>query len=242
VAALATFPITEQNNADTHIIILTANGKFYYIAPIILTGIPIGALLMERLVVIRTWSAIPLVTVILVSGVIFLPYGMPFFSPEKYVQIYNIQKTEDGRTPIFFDHFHTRTLWPRVLEELKATIDSLPEEEESNCIIWGKHYAYAGIVDLYREEYGFPATICHMGNYHDWMPSLNKSSVYITTGEINITEEFWYQFFDFVEEVALIENKYSWDYKQSGIRLYICRGLKYNTYEVKQIIDKYYGV
>ena len=74
------------------------------------------------------------------------------------------------------------------------------------------------------------------------MPELDKSAVYITTGEINLTVDFWYQFFDSVEEVELIENKFSWDYKQSGVRIYVCRGLKYNTGEVKQIIDKYYGI
>jgi len=224
------------------LLILAANGKFYYIAPIILTSIPIGALWTEKWVARRKWILPAVSSIIIISGVIFLPHGMPFFSPERYVRIYDIQETEDGRTPIFFDQFQTRALWPSVLEEIKAIIDSLPEEEKSNCIIWGKHYAYAGIVDLYREEYDFPPTICHMGNYHDWMPALDKSSVYITTGEMNLTEEFWCQFFDFVEEIKLIENKFSWDYKQSGIRLYICRGLRYDTHEVKQIIDKYYGI
>jgi len=222
--------------------ILAANGKFYYIAPIILTGIPVGATWLEKWATARSWLFITVSAVILFSGVILLPHGMPFFSPDKYVKIYNIQSTEDGRNPIFFDHFQTRNLWPRVLEAIKETIDTLPAEDQSNCIIWGKHYAYAGIVDLHREEYGFPPTICHMGCYHDWMPELDSSAVYITTGEINLTVDFWYQFFDEVEEVKLIENKFSWDYKQSGIRIFVCRGLKYNTDEIKQIIDKYYGI
>jgi len=63
--------------------------------------------------------------------------------------------------------------------------------------------------------------------------------VYITTGEINLTPNFWLQFFDNVEEVSIIENKYAMDYQQSGIRFYICRGLKYNSAEIKQIINKY---
>ena len=224
------------------LLILAANGKFYYIAPIILAGIPLGAVWIEKRATARSWSFITVTTVILVSGVILLPHGMPFFSPDRYVRIYDIQTTEDGRNPIFFDHFQTRTLWPRVLEEMKETIDNLPEEEKTNCIIWGKHYAYSGIVDLYREDYGFPPSICHMGCYHDWMPELDKSAVYITTGEINLTLDFWFQFFDSVEEVKLIENKFSWDYKQSGIRIYVCRGLKYNKDELKQKIDKYYGI
>ena len=224
------------------LLILSANGKFYYIAPIILAGIPFGALWIERLVSTRKWIFVAVIMAILVSGVALLPHGMPFFSPEKYVRIYKIPATEDGRTPIFFDQFQTRTLWPRVLEAIKETIDNLPDEEKENCVIWGKHYAYAGIVDLYRDEYGFPPTVCHMGCYHDWMPALEKSSVYITTGEKNLTTEFWYQFFDSVEEVKLVENKFSWDYKQSGIRIYVCRGLKYNTTEIKLIIDKYFGI
>ena len=82
----------------------------------------------------------------------------------------------------------------------------------------------------------------HIGCYHDWMPALNKSSVYITTGEMNLTPAFWYQFFDSVEEIMLIENKYSLDYQNSGIRFYVCRGLKYDREEIKGIINKYYGI
>ncbi len=224
------------------LLILIANGKFYYIAPVILTGICFGALWIERLVLLQQWVLVPVILGLLGSGLVLLPHGVPFFTPEKYVKLYKVPETEDGRTPIFFDQFHTRALWPRVLDAFQETIESLPDEEKANCVIWGKHYGYAGISDLYREEFGFPTAISHMGCYHDWMPALDKSSVYITTGEINLTSAFWYQFFDSVEEVTLIENKYSLDYQNSGIRIYVCRGLKYNRDEIKGIIDKFYGI
>jgi hypothetical protein len=224
------------------LLILIANGKFYYIAPVILTGIGFGAVWMERWVSAQNWILVSIILVILVSGVVLLPHGVPFFTPEKYVKLYKVPETEDGRTPIFFDQFHTRALWPKVLNGLRETIENLPDEEQTNCVIWGKHYGYTGIADLYREEYGFPTAISHMGCYHDWMPALDTSSVYITTGEINLTPAFWYQFFDSVEEIMLIKNKYSLDYQNSGIRIYVCRGLKYNRDEIKGIIDKYYGI
>jgi hypothetical protein len=58
----------------------------------------------------------------------------------------------------------------------------------------------------------------------------------ITRNEINLTPNFWLQFFDNVEEVGMIENKYTMDYQQSDIQFYTCRSLKYNSTEIKHII------
>jgi len=99
-----------------------------------------------------------------------------------------------------------------------------------------KYYGNIGFVDLYREEYNLSLVINHMGSYHDWIPELDKKAVYITTGEINLTPNFWLQFFDNVEEVSMIENKYTMDYQQSDIQFYTCRSLKYNSTEIKHII------
>ncbi|MDH3649762.1 MAG: glycosyltransferase family 39 protein [Saprospiraceae bacterium] len=224
------------------LLIICTNGKFYYTVPAIIPAISLGAVRLEKWIDDRKLALYLIIFSLLITGIILVPFGVPFFTPEKFVKLYRIETLEDGRTPIYFDHFQSKNLWPQILSELQEIIDNLPEEERQKCIIWGKHYGYTGIVDLFREEYNFPTAINHMGVYHDWIPELDKEAVYITTGEINLTKNFWLQFFNSVVEVSMIKNKYSWDYKHAGIRFYVCRGLKYNKDEVKQIIDKFYGI
>jgi hypothetical protein len=221
------------------LIIILTNGKFYYLLPALIPAISLGAISIENWIRSNKYAVSAIALSIIISGILLVPLGMPFFKPEKFVELYKIKKLEDDRTPIAFQHFYSQNIWPQVLNEFKTIIEGLPDSEKDKCIIWGKHYGHIGFVDLYREEYGLPLAINHMGSYHDWIPELHKKAVYITTGEINLTPNFWLQFFDDVEEVSMIQNKYATDYQHSGIRFYICRGLKYSSTEIKQIINKY---
>ncbi|TKG92852.1 hypothetical protein EYV94_17930 [Puteibacter caeruleilacunae] len=75
--------------------------------------------------------------------------------------------------------------------------------------------------------------------YYDWLPEFGNDKVIIAVGEYNLSEKFWLQFFESVKELKSYRDMYSKDYQNSGIRLFICKGLKYNSTELKSIINKY---
>jgi MFS family permease len=220
-------------------IILAIGGKFYYIMPAMIAGIPFGSVIMEKWLNNKKLLFASLSVIMVVSGVFIVPLGMPFFSPDRFVKLYNIKPAEDGRIPIYLDHFHTKKLWSDVVEGVNEVYKNLPEQEQQNCLIWGRHYSYAALINLYKKDYELPEAISLMGCYHNWLPDFGKDKLFIAAGEYNLGERFWHRYFDSVEEKKSYRDMYSKDFQNSGIRIFICKGLKYNSRELKLLINKY---
>lgn len=223
----------------TIILIFTANGKFYYVMPVMIAAISFGGFIIGKWLENRKWLFIFIAIFMIVSGIRIVPMGMPLTSPDKYVEMYGVQPTDDGRTPIFFDHFHTQDIWPDVVKCVNDGYHGLSEEEQQSCMIWGRHYSHAGLINLYKDEYQLPKAISLKGCYQDWLPNFDKGKLCIAIGEYNLDRDYWLKYFDAVEEIGSYRDMFSKDYQNSGIRIFMCRHLKYTSEELKSQINKY---
>lgn len=112
----------------------------------------------------------------------------------------------------------------------------LPPEEQKRCLILGRHYSMAGAVNLLGNKYGLPQAFSLHSSF-EWMPEFDKDAVIIAIGESNWLTQHWGEYFGYVEEVGIIDNKYASKQNEYNYRIFLCKGLKYNSVEFKHLIE-----
>lgn len=213
------------------------NGKFYYFFPIILTLLPFGAVVLENIILQkRKWLFYP-ITILMVFGIVFVPFGMPVYSFNRYLKkIYPFEKKKikNGKFGVKYDEYYSEERTKSTLINLKKIYDSLPETERKKCSIWGKHYSQAGLVSLYRETYKLPKAFSYHGSFYSWAPSKGKMPETVIAISYDI-DNFFEDYFGEVKLVKTIYNPYSENEEQLFQHIYICKQPKYN-FEKMQII------
>ncbi len=219
--------------------LLFKNGKAYYFFPIILTVLPFGAIFLEKsLLEKRKWTFYP-ITIVMLLGVIFIPFGMPVYSFSRYLErIYPFEekKVEGGKFGVKYDEYYSQEKVNKTLVELKKIYDSLPTNERKSALIWGKHYSQAGFVNLYSKEYSLPKAFSYHGSYYSWSPKGEIPTTVIAVS-YNI-DNFFEDYFNKVQLIKTIYNPYSENEEELYQRIYICKEPKYNFQQMKEIFKK----
>jgi len=68
------------------------------------------------------------------------------------------------------------------MSALKSVYDSLELESKEDIIIWGKHYAQAGAVQFFKEEYVLPEAFSLHGSLYNWVPNGDMPQTVIALG------------------------------------------------------------
>ena len=215
------------------------NGKPYYFYPIILTIIPFGAIFWEQLVIQkRQWAIYP-ITVLLLFGAVLIPFGMPVYTFNHYLNsIYKFEKKkiEGGKYAVKYDEYYTKEKWQETMQQLKSVYDSLPMNEKQNCIIWGKHYGQAGAVNLLGANYNLPKAFSYHGSYYSWAPKGQMPSTIIALSYR--VGDFFSPYFDEVKLVRTIYNPYAENDEELYQRIYICKKPKQDFDKMKELFKK----
>lgn len=119
---------------------------------------------------------------------------------------------------------------------MNKTYIELPSEEQEKCFILGRHYSMAGAMNLLGKKYGLPQAFSLHSSF-EWMPEFDKGAVIIAIGESNWLEQHWSEYFKYVEEIGIVENKYASKESEYNYRIFLCKGLKYNSVEFKRFIE-----
>lgn len=211
-----------------------SNGKPYYFYPIILTIIPFGGLFWEQIIIEKKkWIIYP-ITVLLVTASILIPFGMPIYSFNRYLEkIYPFEKKdiEGGKYAVKYDEYYTKDKWKTTMQELKSVYDSLPPNEKQNCKIWGKHYGQAGAVNLFGIDYNLPKAFSYHGSFYSWTPKGPMPNVIIALSYR--VGDFFSPYFEEVRLVKTIYNPYSENEEELYQRIYICKKPKQDFDEMK---------
>ncbi len=93
------------------------------------------------------------------------------------------------------------------MRELKQVYDSLPAIEKENCLIWGKHYAQAGAVNLFRDQYNLPSSFSYHGSFYSWAPAGQMANTIIIALSYKIGNYFE-PYFHNITKVRTIYNPY----------------------------------
>lgn len=214
------------------ILLVYKNGKAYYFFPIVLTVLPFGAIFLEKTILeIKKWTIYP-VTILMLIGSILIPFGMPVYSFGRYLdKIYPFEKKEieGGKYAVKYDEYYSKEKWQTTIQELKSVYDSLPIDQRKNCSIWGKHYAQAGAINLFGNQYNLPQSFSYHGSFYSWTPSGQMpETVIVLSYRVG---DFFDSYFGDITRVRSIYNPYSDNEEELYQYIYICK-------EPKQSFDK----
>lgn len=218
-----------------------SKGKGYYFYPIVLTVLPFGGVFWEEIILKkRKWIIYPVSLLLIISGFFLLPFSLPITSLESYLNNeykYEKKQVKGGQYAIKEERY-SKTKWEETLSELKKVYNSLSENEQKNCIIWGKHYGQAGAITLLRKNYGLPETFSLHGSFYLWLPNGKIPETIIT---IRYSDEngfdFFEPYFEEVKPVKSIYNPYADEQEQVWQTIFICRKPKQDFDTLKRIFS-----
>lgn len=213
--------------------LLLAKGKFYYFFLIVAGLIPFASVYFVNLFRDQKWILYSFIGILCIFGIWLVPHMLPVLKLEKYIALYGIKQNEHGKIPLPYANYYSYKIWPQILYTVKETYDNLTEKEQKNCLVWGRHYSYAGGINLLGKKYGLPKAFSFHSSYYAWVPEFSKDITIIAIGESDWTKQHYEHYFEEVERVGVIENPYAKKPSWFNHNIYLCKKLKYNSTELK---------
>jgi hypothetical protein len=210
-----------------YLLLIVTHGKGYYMAgiyPVLLAagGVFVERYLKERLAVIKY----ALVIMLIASGIISLPLGLPFLKHERMERYgkktgpwfnYAPFRWEDGRIHQLPQDWADMTGWKELSDIVIHTYQNLTPEDRDSCYIYAENYGQAGAIKYYGQKVGLPEPISFSDNFLLWAPdSIQKMKylIYVNDETVEIRT-----FFEKTKETGKITNKYA---RESGLGVYLC--------------------
>jgi hypothetical protein len=215
--------------------LVIARGKSYYFFPIILCVLPFGAVYFEQLLGNRKWIIVSYLVVLVSFGVLIMPRGVSVLPLDTYINLYKIERNSDNKIPIAFENYYSKGIWNKVLGMVDKTYKSLPLTEQKQCLIWGRHYSQAGGINLLGAKMDLPEAFSFHSSFYNWVPEFTNKITVIVIADPEWDKEHWLRYFNEVEQVGKIDNQYNADKKWDYQSIFLCRKLKYNSTELKNI-------
>jgi hypothetical protein len=159
------------------VIYLMNHAKFYYVLPVIPLLISAGCVALEQWRLMRTrWLRSLLVVLIVGSGVLVLPLGLPVLPIDSFVTYaralgfdQSIQ-TEHNESKLIPGYFGQRIGWRAFAQTVAAAYHALPDSDRARCGILGFHYGESAAIDYFGPEFKLPNAIGRHNSYWLWGP------------------------------------------------------------------------
>jgi hypothetical protein len=207
------------------IIMFSANGRPYYVAPAYPMLFAAGGVAMEAWFSRRElqWLKPAYVSLLLICGAIGAPLAIPVLSPETYIRYSQrlhlapppIETNKLGPLPQFYaDMFG----WEEMTVEVARAYNSLPRDVRPKTAIFGTFYGHAGAIDLFGQKYGLPPAISAHQNYFLWGPRDYTGESVIVVGSRRSDLE---RFFNSIEPVGEVGHPYAMP--SEHFTIYYCR-------------------
>jgi hypothetical protein len=217
------------------VLLVFSKGKDYYYFPLILGILPFGSVLAEGFLKEEKWILTAYLSIICCFGIVLLPKALPVLPMDTYIRLYHLQRNKDNRIPMPFENYYSREIWDQILKTVSSTYNKLPVTEKEHCLIWGRHYSQSGGINLFGGRYGLPSAFSFHSSCYNWVPAFSDKITVIVIADPSWDQEHWLRFFREVNEVAVVENLYASDRKWYFQRIYLCKGLKYSSNELKEL-------
>lgn len=244
IAALFVIPFSNQfrpyrllsfSLLISFIFLFIAKGKSYYYLPIILGLIALSAVYYETLLQNKNWIIYTYLSILMIMGIYLLPNAMPLLKLERYISFYRKDKNEVENIPLQFDNFYYEELWNPIMKSVKECYESLPEEEKQKCLVWGRHYSHSGAINLFSKKHNLPQAFSFHSSFYTWIPEFSRDAIIIAIADKGWTKQHYLKYFDEVQELHAINNPYALNESWSVHTIFLCRKLKYNSSELRQI-------
>jgi hypothetical protein len=219
-------------------LLLLAKGKSYYFFPIVLGLIPFGATYFELLLKPKKVILTIYLSLLVSVGLFLLPHGIPLLKLESYIKTFQLKPNRDNKIPLTFENYYSAENWNRILNAVNKTYTSLSEEEKKKCLIWGRHYSMAGGINLLGSKNKLPLAFSMHSSFYCWVPDFSKDVLVIAISESNWDKDKWEHYFSDVQEIEVIENRFASAPNWYQYRIFLCKKLKYNSTELKELFKK----
>lgn len=166
----------------TAVVIISANGKDYYLAPAYPTMFAVGAVVSGALP--RLVRALWMTSAVIVSAIL-APVVLPILNPPvlaAYLDTYHLrlktnQKAGAGSplTMVFSDELG----WRPLEQQVAAVYRTLTPAERAHVAIWASDYGEAAAIDVYGREDGLPHALSSQLQYYYWGPGDYDGSIII---------------------------------------------------------------
>ena len=175
----------------------------------------------------------------MILGAVLIPFGMPVYSFDRYLEKVYPHEEKDirgGEFGVKYDEYYTQDKWKTTMRTLKSVYDSIPNNEKKNCLIWSKHYAQAGAVSLFGKSYNLPKAFSYHGSFYSWTPKGEMPNTVIALSYQ--VGDFFKPYFKEVTLVRSIYNPYADNEEELYQRIYICRNPKQDFEKMKVLFEK----
>lgn len=238
------YHIYRNNNRPVVLTVLLAviflalsKGKDYYFFPLISFMLILGSIWLEQHLFYKKWYMYSFLTLLLLSGIFILPWGMALLPMNTFIKTYHLKK-EPGVYPPDLEEYSSQEKWKNTLTTIKTVYDSLPAAQRKNCLIWGKHYKQAGVISLLGNKYGLPKGFSYHGSFYLWAPKGPMPEVVIAFTNDEASIDFFESFFKSVIPVKVVKNNYASFEKDIYQTIYLCKEPKQNFDQLRIIFSK----
>ena len=187
-------------------------GKSYYVAPVLLVYLAAGCVVVDRWMKTsgRVIAVGALVTVSAVtSAIITLPL---------------LPARDVGDSPVaaLNDDALETIGWPQLIDEVAATVRSLPPAQQQTAILFASNYGEAGAIDHLGRSMGLPRAYSGHNSYSDWGIPPDGAGPVVVIGytERGYVDAHWTG----CEEAARVDNRLGVDNEEQGAPIWVCAG------------------
>jgi Dolichyl-phosphate-mannose-protein mannosyltransferase len=218
------------------------HGKSYYLAPAYPMLLAAGGVVAERLFANRLrWCKATLLVLILATGALLAPLGVPILPPAKlvtYMQAIGLQlpRTETSHTAqlpqIFADQFG----WQEMVASVGHVYNHLRPEDKKRAAIFCQNYGEAGAIDFFGPKFGLPRAISGHQNYFLWGPRdwTGEVALVLDTRDDDEREQF-----ASVEDLGqIVSSPWAMPFERR-MHVYLCHDLKANVQEFWPRVKKW---
>ena len=203
-------------------------GKSYYALPVYPMLMAAGGVAFEQFSEVdgRRWFRVAFATLLIIGGLIALPFGVPLLPIETFMRYSAIlpagrlAKTERDAVyaplpQLYADMFG----WDTMAETVAQVYRGLPEADRADCGVLGGNYGEAAAIDHYGPALGLPKALSGHNSYFYWGPRGYSGACMIIFGERS--DEFVKLFGD-AQIAATITNPHGMPNEQN-VPVYVCR-------------------
>ncbi len=163
---------------------------------------------------------------IILLGVILIPYCRPVLSPEAFIRYSGGHKSTDNEkndTGSLPQNFAYCFGWEELTEDIAGVYQKLSDSDKKKVCIAARNYGEAGALHYYGPKYGLPEPVSGHNIWYFWGPGNNTGEVVIYIGPADSYKPLSDEFTG-VEIAGKIGAKYAMPFENDEV-IFLCRGM-----------------
>ncbi|MDD8017154.1 MAG: glycosyltransferase family 39 protein [Bacteroidota bacterium] len=221
----------------TVLLILLVNGhsKGEYFGPAMLTLFGAGSIQWERWLQNRKPIGYSYSFVIMITGVMLLPFAMDILPVNQFVpysQALGIgpKSNEGHEMKSLPQHYADRFGWKEFASDVAKAFKTLSPDEQKYTAIYVHNYGEAGAIDFYGAQYGLPKAFAGQNSYWLWGKERIEDSVSVLIAVGGEAHDYS-DTFEVIEQVGIHSHSLAMIY-ENNLPIFICRKPKLKLKDV----------